>query len=93
MKAFFEIIKTIIIVVIAGIIINGIIEYIRGDVYCYNIIDMRSQYKNYIVLDKYVEEPRTFVFRLKNPITRKVRKVYVKDYIYDNVYFVGDTIK
>lgn len=30
---------------------------------------------------------------LMNPFSKKTEEVYVKDYLYYNTYFVGDTIK
>jgi len=60
----------------------------------YNFVDMQMKYKRYLVVDKYVEHfSDYYVFILKNPVTKQNSKVYVKDYLYSNVYFVGDTIK
>lgn len=60
----------------------------------YNFVDMQMKYKRYLVVDKYVEHfSDYYVFILKNPVTKQKSKVYVKDYLYSNVYFVGDTIK
>lgn len=59
----------------------------------YNFEDLKMQYKNYTVIDKYVEEPNTYVFKLRNPCNSNIKKVYVKQYLYNHVYYVGDTIK
>lgn len=60
----------------------------------YNFVDMQMKYKRYLVVDKYVEHfSDSYVFILKNPVTNQNNRVYVKDYLYTNVYFVGDTIK
>lgn len=59
----------------------------------YNYIELKAQYKNYIVTNKYVRNSDTYVLELMNPFSKKTKEVYVKDYLYYNTYFVGDTIK
>ena len=60
----------------------------------YNFVDLQMKYKRYLLVDKYVENfSDSYVFILKNPVTNQNNRVYVKDYLYTNVYFVGDTIK
>lgn len=57
-----------------------------------NIVELKAKYKNYIVVNKYQEED-ICILDIKNPINNKVNKQQVKDYIYYNIYYVGDTIK
>lgn len=59
----------------------------------YNYVELKAQYKNYIVTNKYVRNSDTYVLELMNPFSKKTKEVYVKDYLYYNTYFVGDTIK
>lgn len=57
-----------------------------------NIIELKAKYKNYIIVNKY-QEKDICILDIKNPISNKVNKQQVKDYIYYNIYYVGDTIK
>lgn len=57
-----------------------------------NIIELKAKYKNYIIVNKY-QEKDICILDIKNPINNKVNKQQVKDYIYYNIYYVGDTIK
>lgn len=57
-----------------------------------NIVELKAKYKNYIIVDKY-QEKDICILDIKNPINNKVNKQQVKDYIYYNIYYVGDTIK
>lgn len=57
-----------------------------------NIVELKAKYKNYIIVNKY-QEKDICVLDIKNPINNKVNKQQVKDYIYYNIYYVGDTIK
>ncbi len=66
-------------------------EYVPKDPY--NFVDLQTRFKHYIVSDKYQESEDTYVLSLVSPTTRKKYKVYIADYLYVNVYFVGDTIK
>lgn len=59
----------------------------------YNYVELKAQYKNYIVTNKYVRNSDTYVLELINPFSKKTKEVYVRDYLYYNTYFVGDTIK
>lgn len=59
----------------------------------YNYVELKAQYKNYIVTNKYVRNSDTYVLELMNPFSKKTEEVYIKDYLYYNTYFVGDTIK
>ena len=59
----------------------------------YNYIELKAQYKNYIVTNKYIRNSDTYVLELMNPFSKKTKEVYVRDYLYYNTYFVGDTIK
>lgn len=57
-----------------------------------NIVELKAKYKNYIIVNKY-QEKDICILDIKNPINNKVNKQQVKDYIYYNIYYVGDTIK
>lgn len=46
-----------------------------------------------IVTNKYIRNSDTYVLELMNPFSKKTKEVYVRDYLYYNTYFVGDTIK
>lgn len=59
----------------------------------YNYVELKVQYKNYIVTNKYVRNSDTYVLELMNPFSKKTKEVYVRYYLYYNTYFVGDTIK
>lgn len=59
----------------------------------YNYVELKAQYKNYIVTNKYIRNSDAYVLELMNPFSKKTEKVYIKDYLYYNTYFVGDTIK
>lgn len=59
----------------------------------YGFVDLQMRFKHYVVSDKYQEDEDTYVIRLVNPVTGNEYKVYITDYLYMNVYFVGDTIK
>lgn len=59
----------------------------------YGFVDLQMRFKHYIVSDKYQEDEDTYVIRLVNPVTGNEYKAYIADYLYMNVYFVGDTIK
>lgn len=59
----------------------------------YNYVELKAQYKNYIVTNKYVRNSDTYVLELMNPFSKKTKEVYIRDYLYYNTYFVGDTIK
>lgn len=59
----------------------------------YGSVDLQMRFKHYIVSDKYQEDEDTYVIRLVNPVTGNEYKAYIADYLYMNVYFVGDTIK
>ena len=59
----------------------------------YGFVDLQMRFKHYVVSDKYQEDEDTYVIRLVNPVTGDEYKAYVADYLYMNVYFVGDTIK
>lgn len=61
----------------------------------YNFVDLQMKYKNYIVVDKSrgMFDDEEYKLILLNPLTKEKHTVYVKYYLYHNVYFVGDTIK
>lgn len=59
----------------------------------YNFVDLQMRFKHYVVSNKYQEDEDTYVIRLVNPVTGDEYKAYITDYLYMNVYFVGDTIK
>ena len=59
----------------------------------YGFVDLQMRFKHYVVSDKYQEDEDIYVIRLVNPVTGNEYKAYITDYLYMNVYFVGDTIK
>lgn len=59
----------------------------------YNFVDLQMRFKRYILTNKYQETDKDYVFYLVNPVTGDEYKAYVADYLYMNVYFVGDTIR
>lgn len=59
----------------------------------YGFVDLQMRFKHYVVSDKYQEDEDTYVIRLVNPVTGNEYEAYITDYLYMNVYFVGDTIK
>lgn len=59
----------------------------------YGFVDLQMRFKHYVVSNKYQENEDTYVIRLVNPVTGNEYKAYITDYLYMNVYFVGDTIK
>lgn len=59
----------------------------------YGFVDLQMRFKHYVVSNKYQEDEDTYVIRLVNPVTGDEYKAYITDYLYMNVYFVGDTIK
>lgn len=59
----------------------------------YGFVDLQMRFKHYIVSNKYQEDEDTYIIRLVNPVTGDEYKAYITDYLYMNVYFVGDTIK
>lgn len=59
----------------------------------YGFVDLQMRFKHYVVSDKHQEDEDTYVIRLVNPVTGDEYKAYIADYLYMNVYFVGDTIK
>lgn len=57
-----------------------------------NYVELQAKYKNYLVINKSFITDKYFV-TLKNPVTGKIEKVQVSDYVYYQVLFVSDTIK
>lgn len=82
----------LIILIIILIVAISISKYYTDYNY-YNYVELKAQYKNYIVTNKYIRNSDTYVLELMNPFSKKTEEVYVKDYLYYNTYFVGDTIK
>lgn len=78
-----------------GVIAIKLIIFIMPEKTIYNFVDLQIKYKNYIVANKYksMTNDTLYLMVLKNPITEDLEKVYVKDYLYINTYFVGDTVK
>lgn len=81
-----------IIIYIVGILIKR--EYEESKT-VYNFVDLQMKYKNYILVNKErsITNDEEYKFTLRNPITNQNSTVYVKYYLYNHVYFVGDTIK
>ena len=82
----------LIILIIILIVAISISKYYTDYNY-YNYVELKAQYKNYIVTNKYIRNSNTYVLELMNPFSKKTEEVYIKDYLYYNTYFVGDTIK
>lgn len=59
----------------------------------YNFVELQAQFKHYVLLNKYMESKDDYIFILKNPYTNTQQKIHVAEYLYYNVYFVGNTIK
>lgn len=61
----------------------------------YNFVDLQMKYKNYILVNKSrsIFDDEKYIFVLQNPVNREKTTVYVKYYLYHNVYYVGDTIR
>lgn len=57
-----------------------------------NYVELKATYRNYIVEEKRNEDS-IHLLLLRNPITKETSLVRVNDYIYYNLYFIGDTIK
>lgn len=58
-----------------------------------NYVELKATYTNYVLINKEVVEDSMYIFRVKNPQTKDKKFVKVNDYIYYNLYFIGDTIK
>lgn len=86
-------ISEFLIILIIILIVTVSISKYCADYDYYNYVELKAQYKNYIVTNKYVRNSNTYVLELMNPFSKKTKEVYVRDYIYYNTYFVGDTIK
>ena len=84
-----EFLLALIIIIVVAVLIS---KHYRDYNY-YNYVELKAQYKNYIVTNKYVRNSDTYVLELMNPFSKKTKEVYVRDYLYYNTYFVGDTIK
>lgn len=82
----------LIILIIILIVAISISKYYTDYNY-YNYVELKAQYKNYIVTNKYIRNSNTYVFKLMNPFSKRTEEIYVKDYLYYNTYFVGDTIR
>lgn len=80
------------IIIVIIIVAVSLVRYSNNRDY-YNYIELKAQYKNYIVTNKYIRNSDTYVLELMNPFSKKTKEVYVRDYLYYNTYFVGDTIK
>lgn len=87
--------KCTILLLLVVIATTMFINMIERSKIVYNFVDLQMKYKNYIIIDKdnYVHDNEEYIFILQNPITLEKQKIYVKPYLYHNVYFVGDTIK
>ena len=46
-----------------------------------------------MVYRRYAVIGDSYGLELMNPFSKKTKEVYVRDYLYYNTYFVGDTIK
>lgn len=84
--------ESLIIIIVIIIVAVSLVRYSNNRDY-YNYVELKAQYKNYIVTNKYIRNSDTYVLELMNPFSKKTEEVYVKGYLYYNTYFVGDTIK
>lgn len=80
------------IIIVIIIVAVSLVKHSNNKDY-YNYVELKAQYKNYIVTNKYIRNSDTYVLELMNPFSKKTEEVYIKDYLYYNTYFVGDTIK
>ena len=74
--------ESLVIIVVIIIVAVSLVKYSNN-----------KEYKNYIVTNKYIRNSDIYVLELMNPFSKKTKEVYVRDYLYYNTYFVGDTIK
>lgn len=84
------VVSILIICWLSSLIYKQIVEDTKNP---YNFVDLQMRFKRYILTNKYQETDKDYVFYLVNPVTGDEYKAYVADYLYMNVYFVGDTIK
>lgn len=84
--------ECLLLIIIIIIVAVSLVKHSSTKDYC-NYVELKAQYKNYIVTNKYVRNSNTYVLELMNPFSKKTEEVYIKDYLYYNTYFVGDTIK
>lgn len=84
------VVSILIICWLSSLIYKQIVEDTKNP---YNFVDLQMRFKRYILTNKYQETDKNYVFYLVNPVTGDEYKAYVADYLYMNVYFVGDTIK
>lgn len=80
------------IIIVIIIVAVSLVKHSNNKDY-YNYVELKAQYKNYIVTNKYIRNSDTYMLELMNPFSKKTEEVYIKDYLYYNTYFVGDTIK
>lgn len=88
-------ISKVLITILTSILLVVFIIKIVPEKSVYNYIDLKIQYKNYIVINKEKStiNDELFILKIKNPMTNRIKEIYVKEYIYTHVYFVGDTIR
>lgn len=84
--------ESLVIIIVIIIVAVSLVKYSNAKEY-YNYVELKARYKNYIVTNKYIRNSDTYVLELMNPLSKKTKEVYVKDYLYYNIYFVRDTIK
>lgn len=87
------------ILVFSLVIIVSILYFDRTPVKEADWVELRSTYKGCIIVYKQINNGR-YKISLYNPVKHKYStipkidyNVYVKDYVYWNIYFIGDTIK
>lgn len=84
--------ECLLLIIVIIIVAISLVKHSNPKDYC-NYVELKAQYKNYIVTNKYIRNSNTYVLELMNPFSKKTEEVYIKDYLYYNTYFVGDTIK
>lgn len=67
-------------------------EFKKNRIKQINSVELHTRYKKYIVLEKYPTDS-LYILKLQNPLIKDVSSVAVSEWIYYNLYFVGDTIK
>lgn len=58
-----------------------------------NYVELKATYTNCVLINKEIVEDSMYIFRVENPQTKDKKFIKVNDYIYYNLYFIGDTIK
>lgn len=71
-----EFLLALIIIIVVAVLIS---KHYRDYSY-YNYVELKAQYKNYIVTNKYIRNSDTYVLELMNSFSKKTEEVYVKGF-------------